>query len=83
VPGVVTVRLDRSGRYFFCPYCKRSHRHPPDDVEFYMIGYAVCVFNLRWMPVEGGDELGIVCVDERGKLYTVERGTCARHDSCD
>jgi hypothetical protein len=73
VPGVVTVRLDASGRYFFCPSCKRSHRHPPDDLEFYMIGYGFCVFRCEWMVIEGGDDLGVVRVDERGRLYTVER----------
>jgi hypothetical protein len=68
------VHLDTSGRYFFCPYCKRSHRHPPDDLEFYMIGYGFCLFRCEWMPIEGGDDLGVVYVDERGRLYTVERG---------
>jgi hypothetical protein len=73
-PGLLTVRLYKSGRYFFCPCCQRSHRHPPDNIELYVIGYGVCELYAQWMPIEGGDRLGVVRVGEDGKLYTVERG---------
>jgi hypothetical protein len=77
VPGVVTVRLCKSGRYFFCPYCNRSHPHPPEDAERYLIGYGACDFYGCWMPIEGGDRLGVVRVSEDRKLYTVVYGACA------
>jgi hypothetical protein len=77
VSGVVTVRLCKSGRRFGCPQCRRSHPHPPEDIGLYMIGYGVCDFYGCWMPIEGGDRLGVVCVSEDRKLYTVVYGARA------
>lgn len=77
VPGVVTVRLNKDGRRFGCPYCHRSHPHPPEDIGLYVIGYGVCDFYGCWMPIEGGDRLGVVRVGEDRKLYTVVYGARA------
>jgi hypothetical protein len=70
VPGVVTVRLDNSGRYFRCSYCNRLHTHPPANAEHYLIGYGACDFYGCWMPIDGGDRLGVVRVGVDRKLYT-------------
>lgn len=75
--GVLTVRLDKSGRYFHCPHCHRLHRHPPDNLEFYVIGHATCELYAAVMPIEGGDRLGVVCVGADGRLHTVVYGSRA------
>lgn len=70
VLGVVTVMLDNSGRYFRCSCCNRLHSHPPANAEHYLIGYGACDFYGCWMPIDGGDRLGVVRVGGDRKLYT-------------
>jgi len=70
----ITVRLHQGGRRFSCPYCRRSHEHPPFDLEHYTIGYGFCALYMSWFPIEGGDGLGIVKTDECGRLHTVLYG---------
>ncbi len=71
LPHTITVRLDKSGRRFYCPCCQRGHQHPPFDLEYYTIGYGYCELYATWFPIAGGDGLGIVEPDERGRPRTV------------
>ena len=74
LPHQITVRLHKGGRRFSCPYCSRSHEHPPFDLEYYTIGYGFCAFYMSGFPIAGGDGLGIVRTDERGRRHTVLYG---------
>jgi uncharacterized protein YbaR (Trm112 family) len=56
---LVTVKLHTSGRYFSCPDCSRVRQHPPADLNYYVIGYGFCEWCVRWIPIEGGDPLGL------------------------
>lgn len=69
--GFITARLHESRRYFFCPHCSLSFPHPPWYAPFYQIGYGFCWHCIRWTPLEGGDDRGIVKMDDAGQLYTV------------
>jgi hypothetical protein len=71
LPHNITVCLYKSGRYFYCPYCHRSHQHPPCDLEYYCIGYGFCDLYMCWFPIAGGDGLGIVKVNGNCERYTV------------
>jgi hypothetical protein len=65
-----TVQLYDKGRRFTCPHCSAIQPHPPFDIELYTIGYAFCWFCVLWLPIEGGDRLGIVLYDKQGTPYT-------------
>ncbi|HEX8072362.1 MAG TPA: hypothetical protein VF546_20620 [Pyrinomonadaceae bacterium] len=70
------VRLYRSGRYFYCPFCHASHEHPPFDRDYYCIGYGFCQLYMSWLPLEGGDEAGVVETDERGRRTVLWAHSC-------
>jgi hypothetical protein len=65
-----TVQLFDRGRYFTCPHCSVTQPHPPFDIELYTIGYAFCWFCVLWLPIEGGDRLGIILQDDPSRPYT-------------
>ncbi|HEY6186044.1 MAG TPA: hypothetical protein VIW80_00085 [Pyrinomonadaceae bacterium] len=59
---LVTVRLHVCGCHFNCAYCGHARQHPPADLWYYIIGYGFCDWCGKWMPIEGGDKMGIAPV---------------------
>jgi len=75
---IVTVKLYACGCHFRCPYCGRLCEHPPVFLWYYMIGRGFCEWCVRWMPIEGGDRLGIAGALRDNSLLPDKSDVCPK-----